>query len=216
MDLASLKNIFESSRGISLVVVKRVEVTDTFDEIRALCEQLPEQNEIIARFAFPHCSQGNGFFALPRADDFAICLFPDDDTPIIVGYLPSKDDKVPEQVGDGDAVLKAHKKMHVAGADGVFIGKGTVGSDPAEPLVLGDVLKSYFTDIHTRLDAILQAIITGPVGIDTLGGSTVNVHPTLSAAIAAQKALLTTDKSKYVTTASTNIVSQHSFTERGA
>ena len=92
IDLTSLKTLFDSARGISLVVVQRVEVTEKLDEIRALCKTLPEENEIIARFAFPHCSQGNGFFALPKADDFGICLFPDDDTPIIVGYLPSEDD----------------------------------------------------------------------------------------------------------------------------
>ena len=213
MDLASLREIFKAGSPISLVVIKQVEITEELDEIRCLCEALPENNEIVARISFPSCSQGNGFFALPNANDFGICVFSDDDTPIIVGFLSNSDDLIPEQVKDGDVVLKCLKKLHIA-ATKINLGKADPSAEPDEPLPLGNVLLEYFTEIHTRLDAIIDAIVAGPVAIDSIGGQC-PTNPALITALNAEKTLLGTAKSTYVDTDSSNVVSQIAFTERG-
>ena len=107
-----------------------------------------------------------------------------------------------------------------------YVGKttGTI----SEPLVLGNVLKSFLSDLTDKVVSLLDAtktfatdLKTGPVGIGNLG-SPVPIHPVFSAKIDALTAQLDTLKSGInslkssgLTTSSTNILSQTAFTARG-
>lgn len=213
VDLESLKQIFQGSERVSLAVVQRVEVTSDLSTVRALCRELPDENQIVARFSFAHCSQGTGFFTLPRTHDFVVVVYPDEDTPIIVGFLTSKTDPLPAQVRDGDTMLKAAQKLHLV-ATKLNLGKGDPDAEPTEPLVLGNVLLGCLTDLWAVVDGIAQALVTGPIGIDSFGAPVIP-HPTLISALQAEQADLDTAASTYLDTADTNIVSQIAYTERG-
>lgn len=121
---------------------------------------------------------------------------------------------------------------HVGGFIGIdedgkiYLGRASGTID--EPLVLGNVLLSALGDFMDKMVSLIDEtkkiateIKTGPVGIGNLG-SPVPTHPTLITKLLAieanldlLKSNLDADKSKYISTATTNIVSQVSFTERG-
>jgi len=84
-----------------------------------------------------------------------------------------------------------------------------------EPLVLGNVMKSCVTDIIAALDTMTDDLQANPVAIGNAGTPT-PPSPQLIATMVALKTALSTALNTYVTDASTNIVSQVSFTERGA
>lgn len=213
IDLEALRTIFQAEDRLSLAVVQRVEIAKDLTFVRVLCRELPEENQVIARLVFPHSSQGNGFFALPEADDLVLLAYTDPDTPRIIAYETSKDDKIPAQLAKGESVLKASSKLHVI-APRINLSKNGA---PTEPLVLGTVLLAYLTGLHARLDAVLALLQAGPLAVDSLGGNC-NTHPTLAVALddlTGQRKLLDDLKGTYVDTASTNVVSQVSFTERG-
>ena len=218
MDLSALRQILEGEAKISLARVERVEVTSDLSTARALCTELPNENEVIAQISFPHCSQGNGFFVLPSSRDLGILIYADEqEDPILIGYLANSEDPIPQQVADGDAYIKANKQLHLAAVEKVLLGKGVAGTDPDEALVLGNQLLAYLTDLHTQLDAVLDALQTGTIGIDSTGGPVVP-HPDLIAVVndsTGARKELDDSKTTYITDADTNIVSQVAFTERG-
>jgi len=113
---------------------------------------------------------------------------------------------------DGVCLQTADAKIVIDSAGKIRIGKR--GATPAEPAVLGQVLLTYLDGLHKRLDAILQFLITGPVGIGNLGAP-VPTDPTLIANLTAEQAALATLKSTYVSTAATNVASQLTFIDRG-
>ena len=123
------------------------------------------------------------------------------DAIVIPGLCPSCTSLAVDS-GDEDAlVIQSGSAKVVLASDGkIYLGKR--GATPSEAAVLGDVLA-------TGLEALANAIKTGPVGVDTVTGATVTTHPTL---ITALDSFIST----YLTTASTNIKSQRTFVDRGS
>lgn len=217
-DLELLKDMLKDDKvHFRVAKVDQVEVTSSFAKARCLCKVFPEQYEVVAEVAWPSAGPNAGVMQLPVKDDLVTVAFTSDDSqePFIVGRLSSKTDFIPYQVALGHLLLKSlsGKKTYVGSDTGVMIGKNGL-LDPDEPLVLGNVLLDCLTDLYDKVDTILQAIITGPVAVDSIGGSCAT-HPTLAAALTAQKTLLIADKAAYVTAPLTNVVSQIAFTERG-
>jgi hypothetical protein len=94
----------------------------------------------------------------------------------------------------------------------INIGKGGT-TEEAEPLVLGGVLLEALGTLYDRLEALLDKLIAGPVGMGNLGNP-VPTYPQLITDLTALKADVVADKSSYIDTPNSNIVSQIAFTER--
>lgn len=77
---------------------------------------------------------------------------------------------------------------------------GQQGSSQTEPLVLGNVVKDFLEQLTDKMQTVPAGITTGP-------GELIVINPTYISEIAALVA-------EFLTNASTNIVSQTSFTER--
>jgi hypothetical protein len=136
-------------------------------------------------------------------DAFAIPGGSPDSDPIV---FDSDEDR------DGVSVQTSAAKVVIDSDGKVRIGKR--GATPGEPAVLGTVLTNYLGAIHSALDAVLQALITGPVGVGNLGNP-VPTDPALAISLTTQKTALSTAKTTYVDTATTNVVSQRTFVDRG-
>jgi hypothetical protein len=91
---------------------------------------------------------------------------------------------------------------------------GEAGATPTEPLVLGNVLKTMLDALISEMKGYSADLQTGPVGVGN-AGAPVPAHPTLIAAWVVRDANLDTLKSQYIDTATSNILSQINFTERG-
>ena len=145
---------------------------------------------------------------VPRFFDYS-------DAVAIPGLYPDSEpiafDDATEQ--DGMTLQSETMKISLTSDGKVVIGKS--GSTQEEPLVLGNVMISALTDIVAQVKQIATDIKTGPVGIGNAGSPT-PTHPALIVKLAAIEAALDTIKSTYIDAASTNIISQISFTERGA
>jgi hypothetical protein len=234
-DLESLRAML-SDRRTHLVIGKitKVEVLTDNSAVRVQLISFPEELEMVAVCGWAATGPSAGIFGgLPVVGDLVLLAVPDNDMPYIIARLTSTEDTIPWQVALGHMVLKAlsGKKAYLVSDEKILIGAGEM-TEASEPLVLGAVMKSYMGDLYTRvgvladkLNALCAAIATGPVAVDSLGGSAV-CHPTLLGTIGATAVLgiraeiadlklqLAGDQSKYVTTAATNVVSQLAFTER--
>ena len=135
------------------------------------------------------------------------------DVVAIAGY--HADTNLPEfDAGDdGNYTLYFGDVKIVLTADGKIL-LGKKGSTQDEPLVLGNVMKACVTDIIAALDVMTDDLSSNPVAIGNAGTPT-PPSPQLIATMTTLKSALATALSTYVTDASTNIVSQVSFTERG-
>lgn len=119
---------------------------------------------------------------------------------MVLGY---RDEKRPE-CDVGDTVIYSSNPQQGTVRRKIKISSDIkIGSDSSgEPLVLGNVMKSFITDLITTLQ-------TTPIGLTTSPGNPIAPNPSFVTATNALKA-------QYVTTPATNIVSTISFTERGA
>lgn len=113
---------------------------------------------------------------------------------------------------DGICIQTADAKILI-GSDGkVRIGKR--GASPDEPVVLGTQLLNYLSAMHSAIEAVYQALITGPIGVGNLGAP-VPTSPTVVASLTTQLAAVVAARTQYVDTAATNVVSQRTFADRG-
>lgn len=202
----------------------------------------PEEYEVVGLMLWPKSSQEP-----PEISDVVCLLMPQDNTETVLcfGAIRNANKPVHARTIGGECVLGAiqGKKTNVVSDTRVNIGRGGE-TEESEPLVLGDVLKSMFGDLFTRLTTICDNLSTASENLQKVAddfnanksnigsnsGGNVALNPVLetmfsevSSAAASVKSAVDTlkdttlpdDKSKYVDTASTNIVSQIGFTERG-
>lgn len=128
---------------------------------------------------------------------------------MVVGH---RDSGRPTDLEEGEAGMysKGGRRINVRNAK---IEIGATGA--SEPLVLGNVLLQGLTEIMAQLDTLLQTMEQKPAGITTGPGSLIAPNPAYVAAVTQVQTQLAQIKSTYISTASSNIVSQESFTERG-
>ncbi len=207
IELQALRDIFSDTRiHIGLGIVKQVEVLADKSNCKVKVAIIPEMREIIAIYAWDDIGPNAGSGAIPVAKDLVLVANAEgnEDFCYIIKKLSSKEDTIPKQGVDGHwfARAKLGKKAYLLSEEKIIIGKGTTadGADPEEPLVLGEVLKSFLGDLF---DEILNAPQIGQCAVGP-----VMLDPTL-------RTNLTTMKQTYITDAATNILSQIAFTERG-
>ena len=128
------------------------------------------------------------------------------------------------RVEDRAVLIEAMRTWSFAvlyGPDGQVVymqagGKILIGSKAAaSPLVLGDILQAFCDQLISIVSGIVSDISTGPVAITTTPGNPAPTYPALVTALEARTAALTSAKSQYVDTASSNFLSKDNFTERG-
>ncbi|MGZ3687131.1 MAG: hypothetical protein ACXWPM_00065 [Bdellovibrionota bacterium] len=165
--------------------------------------------------------------------------------PILVSYL---DRKRPKPSAAGEVILYCRNTdgsefpvTLILGVDGKFTvtasTKILVGSkDSAEPLVLGNVLKSYLSelestvndlaartsDLVTQFTTLSTALVSDAATLapfaPTTEGALAGIETqlaTITLQVAGIQTSLASDKTQYLDTAATNIVSKLAFTERG-
>lgn len=198
--LEELKSALQDSRlWLAVGVVKKTAVLSDLSAMRVQVSIWPEEREIIATMTWEATGPDSGIFEIPEAGDLVMVAMAegDADQAFVIRRMTSKTDPMPAKAKDGHMVLQAKKELHLKGSK-VAIGKKN--SDPTEPLVLGNVLK---TGLGALLDAVLNS---AQIGVSAMGP--VMLDPSIRAA-------WTQWKADYLNTPSTNIVSQVGFTERG-
>ena len=224
-DLELLRTIFSDGKiHITLAVVTQLEVAPSMAIARVKVKTLPESLEVIAQVSSQARLQD-----LPQPNDLGILAYSDTEEAYWITTLSYDGDPISARAAAGDTVMQARQSAYLLAADNVYIGQGANNVDPTEPLALGNVLISCFTDLLADLNSLASALNTfttalktGPVGIDSIGGPVVTgpvliaACTSLGTAISTYTTSITTRKSKYLTTAATNIVSGIAFTERGS
>lgn len=226
MDLEALRAVLADRRvTIAKALVDEVEVSADLSKARALVRVLPDENEAVAEIGWSATGPSAGHFALPVAGDLVLVAMDSNDSELyVIARLTSDEDKIPLAAKLGHHVIRTlsgkNLELSAAGAayllgnGNVYIGKGEFpGIDPDQPVVLGTVLQSYLTDLHAKLDSIIDTLKTSPTGIDSVGGQ-VAAHPSLIAALTTTKTELSAMKSFYIDSAASGILSESIFVER--
>jgi hypothetical protein len=230
VDIEALRELFRDQR-IHLVRA-RVDATELLldaSKYKVQCTVLPHENEVVAEVGFGASGAGAGDFDLPLAGDLVLLAFTDDGEAFVISRLSSSDDPIPRRA-DGNKVSAARdgQKFYLFSDSGVFLGAGGL-TDPDEPLVLGNVLKSCLNDsvyqklqdIIDRVSSLIDKLVAGPLVICGSPGTPGSTYPALAADLNGLKTELgvltteiTEDKAEFLTTPTSNILSGIAFTER--
>lgn len=123
-----------------------------------------------------------------------------------------RDNNRPTDLSTGESVMYSSTgHRFYAGLSGCFIGS----KDAANPLVLGDVLKTYLNEIYTALQELYNAVILGTTALTSTPGNPTFPNPGVAANLSADLLTLTMKKLQYSDTALTNFLSAVNNTERG-
>ncbi len=201
VDLEALRQIFrDDADHIGIGTITKLGLAEDFNCLRAQVKLLPEGRELVCEVGFPD----PGDVTFPQPGDLVVVAVADIgvDEAFVIARFPTKAAPIPTLARTGHSVkyARAGKKMYLGSDTKVSIGR--LDKEGSQPLVLGTAMLSALTDI---LNAFISV---GTVGISSPGGGPVPINPALVTALG--NAL-----SKYVTTPSTNVVSQIAFTERG-
>lgn len=220
LPLEELRKIFNDNKvWISIGVVTGTEIGDDRSTCRAKVMLLPDENEIVAKIAWPMVGAESGIIGLPADGDLVLVAYADasdtiEDHAYAFARVNSKEDTFPLSAMTGDMILQAlsGKNARLGSDTKATIGRGGAVVE-SEPVPLGNVLAECLDAIATSIDTAFGDIIAGPIGIGNLGAP-VPTNPTLMAALVANKVQLNLDITKYLVVAVTNILSQIAFTER--
>ena len=198
-DLELLREIFKDSRlHIGLGVVTQLGLANDGSILRVMVNLIPENREVVCEMTFADVS----IVTFPEIEDMCVVLFADGhpDDAYVIGLVNTTDEKIPLFAQTGNTVVYSRpgKKLYLGSSSKVGIGRPNV--EPAEPLVLGTTLINGLTAL---CNAFLNATqigqgVLGPVFLD-----------------ASVRAAMVSFMSTYLSTTSTNVVSQIAFTERG-
>lgn len=232
IDLEGLKAILSDDRtSIAIGKIQKVEVLEDFSVARAQVTVFPEEYEVIAKCTFPHANMGGGWFTLPNMNDLVLLAFANKDEVYIIGYLSSKEDLIPKNIKDGRTVFKASptKILELASDTKGLLSKGNPDAPPTEPLVLGNILKTMFTQLNAELKKVTDEIRklsneikTGDILFSGAPGGPTAPNPAFVAkhtahdtALKAIEDKITAIQKEFITDEPTNIVSKLWFTEKG-
>lgn len=218
LDLEGLRSIFDDKKThITVGRIMKLEMAPDRSVLRAQCKVLTQDRDVIAKVAWPSIGPSTGSIQFPEVGDIVLLAFADgdDEQAFVTLKLSNKTDLIPPQAGSGHLVNKAlpGKKVYIISDTAILLGKGD--SEPTEPMVLGNVMKAFMTEVISRLDEMLDKLIAGPIAISNMPGSLAPTAPGLVADLTVIKNQLAGNLEEYITEAETNIVSQLSFTERG-
>lgn len=183
--------------------IKEIDLAKDRSALWCRVELWPGKRTVIARMTWADVGADSGTFSFPAKDDLVLVGFSEgqEDLAFVLTRLSTKSDPIPQIAATGDWVGKARigKKAHLVSDTRINIGKGGA-VQPAQALVLGNVLKEFLGNV---LDALLDA---PQIGQSAMGP--VFLDPGV-------RAELVEYKETYLDQASTNILSQLAFTERG-
>lgn len=202
-DMEFLRECFKDLRThVGLGTITDMSLSTDFSKLLVKVLLQPEGREIVATMSFPDCGADSGIVCFPELDDLVLVNMVDGDQDLayVTARFSSIAEPIPLFARQGDTVVYSRpgKKMYVGSDTKVGIGRPNI--EPTEPLVLGNVTINGLTAL---VNAFLNA---SQIGQDLFGP--VFLDPALRTA-------LTQFKTTYLTDASTNIVSQVAFTERG-
>lgn len=207
------------------IAIQRVKVDGTFEDIPLLPDvpvlwprvgegilhfPMAAGDTVLVVFAERDCDNFRGRAAIQppasaRRHSYA-------DAVAIPGFRIETDSFVFDLVDAGSTVLQSGDSKVVLEPAGV-VRVGRVGGTQDQPAVLGTEALAVVGGTLDKAVAVIDAVTTGPVGIDSIGGQ-VTTHPALVAALATIKTALQALKTQYVDNAATNIVSQKTFLDR--
>ena len=198
-DLELLREIFKDPRlHIGIGVVTQLGLATNGNILRVQVNLLPEQRAINCEMTFADVND----VTFPQLQDLVLVAHVDGDVDeaFVIKVVSTDEEGIPKfaQTGNSVKYARAGKKLYIGST--VKIGIGRPNVEPTEPLVLGNVCVSGLTAL---CNAFLQATQIGQSG-----AGPVALDPTVRTA-------LNNFVSQYLTTASTNILSQIAFTERG-
>ena len=198
-DLEGLREIFKDVRQhVSIGVVTKLGLAKDGSVLRVQIQTLPTKMEVVAMMTFADVFD----VTFPELGDLALVVYPDGllDEAHVIALVNHEEEPIPVFARTGHTVKQSRtgKKLYLGSDTKVSLSRP--GVEPSQAMVLGNVLASGLTAI---LNAFLNApklgsCAVGPVVLDP------GIRAALLAAI-----------NTYITTASTNILSQLSFTERG-
>jgi hypothetical protein len=220
--LEDLRELFKDKRiYFHICKVKKLGVASDRSILRVQVEVLDDltevSREIIAVMTWDAVGTDSGEYEFPSTDDLVLVAQTEgnSDAAYVIKRLSSKADRIPQKATEGHKVSKARsgKKYYIASNAGIHICKSD--NDGTEPLVLGNTLKTALGNLIDKINEMIDKITGSPLTISSSPGMPSIIYPQLVTDLNAVKSDLNTLKGTYVTTASTNIVSQIAFTERG-
>ena len=205
-ELELLREIFKSTDlHIGVGTITQLGISQSKAVLRVMVNLLPENRQVVAQMTFADVYS----VTFPEINDLAIVLFSDGhpDNAWGVKVCNSKEEPIPLFATTGNTMISPRL--------GKLVGVGRATVTPTEPFVLGNVLLSGLTNLIARLDATLSRLQSGVICWGSLGDLSYP-HPLFISDISAIQEDLADMKEQYIDTASTNILSQIAFTERGA
>jgi hypothetical protein len=200
-DLEFLREIFKDTRlHFGIGTITKLGLSMDQSTLRVMVNLLPENREILAEMTFNNIYDGE----YPEINDLVLLGMADgdQDEAHVLKTLNTPQEPLPKFMQGGHTVKYSRPGQKLYLGSDTKVGIGHAGNEQSSPLVLGDVLINCVTDI---LNAFLTPS-SGSIGQCALGP--VVLDPAVTTA-------LNNVMSKYVTTSSTNIISQIVFTERG-
>lgn len=205
-DLELFKQMLKDD-SIHLTVAQVARVNLAQDKSIAFLECIDVINgqELVCMMTWDSIGNGTASGDLPDPKDLYLVGYSNSNynQAFAIKRMSSKAEKIPKQITDGHhaVMAKTGKQLHLTSDTKINLGLGNPNSAPTEPVVLGNVLKSLMNDF---INAILNA--TPGIGVSSMGP--VMLNPAL-------RTQLTQIQTQYLSTTSTNILSQLVFTERG-
>lgn len=218
MDLELLREIFKDQRlHIAIGKITQLGLSDDRSCLRVQVSILPEEREIVAMMSWEAVGADAGFFMFPEINDLVIIgqAEGDHEQAFVLKRLTSREEKIPLQATNGHLVARSRAGTNAYLQSDTLAAIGKPDGPADQPMVLGNVLKTALGNLYDALTNLITKLDSDPVVICSAPGQPGYIHPTLKTDIDAIKASLSSDKSTFVTTASSNIVSQIAFTERG-
>jgi hypothetical protein len=214
--LEELRQLLKDKRlHFAMGLVEQLEISPTRSSLRVLVNMYPNvdgigpPHKLVCKVGFNIIDDEAGIFMLPQVNDLALVglVDGDEEQAFVTDFCSSAEERIPLDAMDGSLVVKARKgkPLRLLSNIKVLIQKAIFGGSPnadaTEPLVLGNVMKSFS-------DAWMNAILEAPqIGQCAVGP--VFLDPDLAMSLAMIQ-------NQYVDTASTNFLSQFAFTERGS
>jgi len=220
IDIETIRSVLaDNFNHLEFATVTKIEPTPScvWVTVNTFAPDEEEQKEVIAMMAFPSVGHGSGSGDLVELNDLVLVAYAGKETDhaTVIARFPSAEETLPAQLLAGHFVTfaKPGKNLYLGSDTKINLGKLT--GEAIEPLILGLVLQEFMGKMIDRVEKIIDEVSMKPVVISTAPGTPALVSPALAAALAVVKVDLEADRMKYLDTVSTNILSQHAFTERG-
>lgn len=212
-DLEILREIFRDKRlHFGIGTVMELGLSNDKSVLRVKVNIIPDEREAVAEMTFSDCNS----VTFPEINDLVLVAFVDGDPDecFVVKTINTADEPIPAFATTGNTV--------VAPREGQLIGLTRAAVIPTEPMVLGNQLVAYLAALEGHLATLITLTETFALAAQTFAGSNVDPGSAFNAACTVYKnaidiikTSLSTDKTQYLDTAGTNILSQLVLTERG-